>query len=151
MNDMLAQNLAFLLKGDKATQTAVAQQVGVGQPTISKWSKLAEIGSPSEPEFRKMALLARAMRVSLDDLAWRDLENDPPASASQSAGLDVDKLATLIETVEAAVERSGRRVPARTKARLLTALYRDDQASAASSAQAVQAALASILATMEET
>lgn len=69
---------------------------------------------------------------------------------SQSVGIDVEKLTDLLETVEAAVAKSKRQVPTRTKARLVAALYANEQASAAGSAQAVQAALASILATLED-
>ena len=74
----------------------------------------------------------------------------PNADLSQSVGLDVAKLTSLIESLEIAIAKVGHPVAARTKARLLARLYSDDQASAASSAEALQAALASILATLEE-
>ncbi len=74
--------------------------------------------------------------------------NAPPRT-SQSVGLDVGKLADLIETVEAAVAQSRRPLPARTKAKIIATLYSHDQAAAASSPQAVRVALASILASME--
>lgn len=68
---------------------------------------------------------------------------------SQSVRLNVEKLANLIETVEAAVTQSRRQLPAHTKAKIIATLYSHDQAAAASSPQAVQVALASILASME--
>lgn len=145
--DLLAKNLQFLTQTPGKGQTEAAAAIGVRQPAISKIAR----GETVEPGIRTVAGLAAFYGVSIDDLVGRDLAMAGIAPPSQSVGLDVDKLVTLIETVEAAIERSGRRVPARTKARLLSALYRDDQASAASSAQAVQAALASILATLEET
>lgn len=73
----------------------------------------------------------------------------PRASASQSAGLDVGKLADLLGTVEAAIEEAGVRVPPRVRARLVATLYVDEEASAAASAEKVGAALLGILATME--
>ena len=74
------------------------------------------------------------------------------AIPSQPQRLDTEKLADLLETVEAAILQSRRQVPVRTKARLVAALYADEQASAAASAQAVQAALSSILSvSLEET
>ena len=71
------------------------------------------------------------------------------ARASQPMGLDVAKLADLLATVEAATGKAGVRLPPRVKARLVASLYADKEASAAASAQAVQAALVGILATME--
>lgn len=75
------------------------------------------------------------------------------AAPSQPARLDTEKLADLLETVEAAIIQSRRQIPARTKARIVAALYADEQASAAASPQAVQSALSSILSSLslEET
>ena len=120
---MLAVNLAYLLRGDRAAQAAVAEAVGVGQPTISKWSRLAVTNSHSEPEFRKMARLARHMGVSLDDLAWRDLENDPPHSASQPMGLALDRMAVVLEVVDGAIADSRKRVPPKFRANLVKRVY----------------------------
>lgn len=77
-------------------------------------------------------------------------EGPEVAPASQSMGLDVEKLADLLETVEDAIAMSRRQVPARTKARVVAALYADERVSAAGSAEAVSAVLAGILATLEE-
>ena len=88
---------------------AIADKIGVSQPTISKWSRLEQTGSISEPEFRKMARLARVLNVSLEDLAWRDLRREPPRAPSQDSGLDVSKLAGLIEAIEATVTRRGKK------------------------------------------
>lgn len=75
MKDLLTKNLAYLLRGkDKAAQADIAFRTKVAQPTISKWGRLDETDSGSEPEFRSMARLALALDVSLDDLAYRDLE-----------------------------------------------------------------------------
>lgn len=145
--DFLAKNLQFLTQTPGKGQTEAAAAIGVRQPAISKIAR----GDTVEPGVRTVAGLAAFYGVSIDDLVGRDLSMEGVIPPSQAVGLDVAKLADLIETVEMAIERSGRRLPAKTKARLLAALYGDDQASAASSAQAVQAALASILATLEET
>jgi len=148
MNDMLAENLAHLLKGDPAVQAALAQKVGVTQPTISKWSRLAETKSTSEPEFRKIARLSRALGVSLDDLAWRDIANDPPGPASQPAGLDADKLALVLGIVEGAIADSRKRVPADFKARMIKRVYESQPTVSPDSAAAVQSALAGLLETI---
>jgi len=145
--DYLAKNLQFLTQTPGKGQTEAANAIGVRQPAISKIAR----GETGEPGYRTVAGLAAFYGVSVDDLINRDLSMEGVIGVSQPVGLEVAKLADLIETVEVAIERSGRRLPAKTKARLLAALYGDDQASAASSAQAVQAALASILATLEET
>lgn len=71
------------------------------------------------------------------------------STPSQYGGLDIAKLADLLGTVEAAVAEARIKLPPVVKARLVTTLYADKEASAAASAQAVQAALIGILATME--
>lgn len=68
---------------------------------------------------------------------------------SHPMGLDVGKLASLLATVESAVEQARIKLPPMVKARLVATLYADQGASAAASAQAVQSALVGILATME--
>lgn len=155
MTDLLAKNLAFLLKGDKNAQTAVAEAIGVTQPTISKWSQMHEKAVSSEPSFRNMAKLAARFKITLDDLGSRDLEVEGPsspagvASLSQRAGLDVAKLADLLSTLDSACEKARVRIPPRVRARLVASIYADEEASAASSPQAIQAALVGILSTME--
>jgi len=123
------------------TQEALAMACGwSGQSRIANY----ESGSASarEPKVSEVPLLAKALGVSVAELF-----DEVP---SQSQRLDAEKLADLLATVEAAIAQSGRQVPVRTKARLVAALYVDEQASVAGSAQAVQAALASILSLMEE-
>lgn len=71
------------------------------------------------------------------------------ASSSHPVGLDVGKLASLLATVESAVEKARIKLPPMVKARLVATLYADQGASEAASAQAVQSALMGILATME--
>ena len=149
MTDMLAENLAFLLKGDTDVQAKIAQSVGVTQPTISKWSRLAATKSTSEPEFRKMARLARALGVSLDDLAWRDIAKEPPHARSQPAGMDAVKLADLIEAVEATASDRGISLPPRFKARVVAALY-TSSGDEPLTAQAVRAALAAVMTSLED-
>lgn len=99
MTDYLAKNLAYLLKGDRATQNAIAEKTGVGQPTISKWSRMLVSGSASEPEFRSMARLCAAVGVSLDDLANRDIEESGPSPASQSVGFSDETISQALELV----------------------------------------------------
>ena len=147
---MLAANLAHLLKGDRDAQNTVADRVGVTQPTISKWSRMAETGSSSEPEFRKIAKLAQVLNVSLDDLAWRDLASLPPRSASQAVGLDPDKMTLVLDIVEGAIADSGKSVERKLKARMIKRVYEDKHALSGAAADAVRLALAGFLETVGE-
>lgn len=149
MDDMLAANLAFLLRGDKAAQTAIADKIGVSQPTISKWSRLEQTGSISEPEFRKMARLARVLNVSLEDLAWRDLRREPPRAPSQDSGLDVSKLAGLIEAIEATARDADLELDPRFKARVIAAYYANSGEEPLT-AQAIRTALTAVMKSLEE-
>ena len=124
---------------------------GLKQPDISK----IERGLHRSPEMH-VGPLAAALGVLPSDITRRvdemvGLAPTPSFEPSQPLGLDVEKLTDVLETVESAIVKSGKRIPPRTKARLVVAMYRDEQASAASSSQAVQAALFSLLASMEET
>lgn len=99
---MLTKNLAFLLK-DYEGQAELASYLEVSQPTISKWASLYRKGSDSEPEFRKMAKLAKHFGVSVDDLANRDLEAAGPSRSSQSAKLDLDRLGHALTSIDKAL------------------------------------------------
>jgi len=144
--DYLSQNISHLSSLPGYSEKEAEHATGIGQSAINKIAN----GRTKEAGYRTVSKLARFYGVSIDDLVNRDLSAAEPAGASHPVGLDSIKLADLIETVEAAIARSGVSIPSRTKARILAALYGDDQASAASSASAVQAAIAGILASMEE-
>lgn len=101
---MLAKNLAYLLRGDRFAQANLAEKVGVTQPTISKWSRMEQTGSTAEPEFRKIAKLARVVGVSLDDLAWRDVSSISSGSKSQPVGRDDANMAQAVELLHMLAE-----------------------------------------------
>ncbi|ADV26988.1 helix-turn-helix domain protein [Pseudoxanthomonas suwonensis 11-1] len=125
----------------KISRTALSAMTGVG------YSTLAELERGGMQTTTKLRVIAEALGVSL---SYLETGKGPKAGGpSQDSGLDVEKLTDLLETVEAAIAKSGRVVPPRIKARLVATLYRDEQASAAASAQAVQAALAGLLISME--
>lgn len=154
MNDLLAKNLAFLLKGDKKAQAQIAEKVGVSQGTVSKWANLYAKGSNSEPEFRSMARLAECLNVSLADLASRDLEIEGPShpllphqSLSQPVRLDTSRLALLIECMEGALRDSGRALDPARKARIIALMYAD--AGIQNTRDAVEAAMRGAFMTME--
>lgn len=126
---------------------------GLKQPDISK----IERGLHRSPEMH-VGPLAAALGVLPGDITRRVDEmvglvpvSAPAPQVSQAVGLDVEKLTDMVETVESAIAKSGRGISPRTKARLIVAMYRDEHASTAASSQAVQAALFSLLASMEET
>lgn len=70
--------------------------------------------------------------------------------ASQPVGLDVAKLAFLLEELEAALVEARQSLPPRTKARVVAALYADKEASAASSQENLRAMLRGIFVTRED-
>lgn len=136
-----------------STPQAAADAIGCSRPTVIRWEDdpaAISIGG------KYLNNAARAYKVRPE---WLQLQTDddgfpwhvdrPSPSPSQSTGLDVGKLADLLGTVEAAVEKARIKLPPMVKARLVATLYADKEASAAASAQAVQAALVGILATME--
>lgn len=146
--DFLIKNLRHLTTSQaQGSQGRASTAAGVGQPAISKIIN----GTTKMPGYATVAGLARHFGVSMDDLVWRDLEADGPSQPSQAVGLEPAKLASLIETVEAAAEQSGRTIPARLKARMVATLYAHDPELAASTPQTVQALLAGIMMTVEET
>lgn len=131
------------------SSTGLAKKLGVtDNPNAVAWNWLNRQGRLPEAYRKPLSKLG----VSIDWLnagEGRMLVTNVALHQSQAGGLNTEKLANLLETVEAAIAQSGRQVPVRTKARLVAALYGDEQASAAGSTQAVQAALTSILATLE--
>ncbi len=125
------------------SRTALAAMTGVG------YSTLAELERGGMQTTTKLRVIAEALGVQLSYLETGKGGKEP--AASQPAGLDVAKLADLLGTVESAIASARVTVAPMVKARLVASLYADKEASAASSARAVQAALASILSTMENT
>jgi hypothetical protein len=68
--------------------------------------------------------------------------------ASQSVGLDIEKLSTVLAVVEGAIKDSRKTVPPAFKARMIQRVYDSRHALTAESADAVQAALAGLLETL---
>jgi hypothetical protein len=131
-----------------SSRAALASKIGAGEnakQVAQQWVDRENVPDKYRIPLAKLHLSIDYINTGLGGV--RDIS----VPESQVLGIDVEKLSDLLETVEAAVAKSKRLVPPRTKARLVAALYVDEQASAAGSAQAVQAALASILATLEET
>lgn len=127
------------------SRTELARSTGIG------YSTLAELERGGMQTSTKLHVIAEQLGVSV---AWletgKGLKTARPAVApSQDSGLDVGKLADLLGTVEAAVEKARLKLPPKVKARLVATLYADKEASVAASAEKVQAALVGILATME--
>lgn len=125
------------------TREELAAYAGMAKTT------LADLELGTSKSSTKLHKLAERLAVNPD---WLETGRGVKevGAASQPVGLDVAKLTSLLETVEAAVTQARKIVPARTKARIVAALYADEQASAAGSAEAVRATLASILATLED-
>lgn len=145
MSDYLIQNLRFLSAQAERGQAGAGTAAGVGQPAVSK----ILTGKTQEPGYKTVLGLARHFGVSVDDLLNRDIEQDGKSAPSQPTGLDVAKLASLIETLDGAIADSKRDVPASTKARFLASLYADSHAHNTSS-EALRALIKSILGSLEE-
>jgi transcriptional regulator with XRE-family HTH domain len=146
------ESIGTRVKRERETQgisrTEFARRTGIGYSTI------AELERGGMATSTKIRLLAEALGVSIRWLeTGKGPKTDEEAKPSQPERLDTEKLIDLMETVEAAIIQSGRQIPTRTKARIVAALYADEQASAAASGQAVQAALSSLLSSLslEET
>jgi len=137
-------NLRRIRLSKGMTQEALAEACGwSGQSRIANYE--SSLPKAREPKVSEVPLLVKALGTTVAELFGEQ--------TSQPQRLDSEKLADLLETVEAAIIQSRRQIPARTKARIVAALYADEQASAAASPQAVQTALSSILSSLslEET
>lgn len=139
MSDFLAKNLAFLLKGDKSAQAAIAHKAQTTQPTISKWSRLQ-----GEPGFRSMARLCAAIGVSMDDLAFRDIREYGLSEVSQPARLDIPRLSVAIGALDTALDNLGLDWTPEAKAEVVSHLYSEFAGTIPSPAEAVAAALRAI-------
>jgi transcriptional regulator with XRE-family HTH domain len=127
-------NLKRLRIRAQLSQEQVALAFGkAGQSTIGNY----EAGK-REPKASEIPALARAVNASVGELLGVE-------EASQPMGPDPDKLADLIEALEAAAIQARREIPPRTKARLVASLYASN-----ANRETVKAALASILATLED-
>lgn len=120
----------------------LAERIGMPYPTLAGLENGDQAGST------KLHAIAAALGVRVDWLesgrgAQTGVADESPAY--HPMGLDTSKLADLIETVEAAAIQARRQLSPRTKARLVASLY-----TSSASGDAVTAALASILATLED-
>lgn len=126
---------------------AVADAFKVSGPTAHAW--LNGIHMPSVDR-----VLALALELETDFMSMYFGDSLRPARAagsnSHAARLDLEKLADLIETVEGALVKAQRKVPAPIKAELLIALYRDEQAAKEATPDRVLRALAQIMGKRED-
>lgn len=123
------------------TQQEMARIAGTTKQYVSQ----LESGRNQVPNSLILDAWARHFRVSLNWLLTGSEARQPSAQESQPVGLDVDRLTDLIETVEAAQIQASRAMPPRMKARIVASLYASNV-----SRDAVNAALAGILATLED-
>lgn len=78
MNIDMAKRLADRRKRAGFSQEALALELGVSRQAVSKWER-----SESSPDTDNLIALAQLYGVSLDDLLYKDVEDDPE-SASES-------------------------------------------------------------------
>ena len=128
------------------TQADIARACGIQPGSVSGWFGQ---GKPTKM-ISGDNLVASAILLGTS-AEYLMTGKGPRRASSQPVGLDVAKLNELLGTLEAAVEKARVRLPPRVKARLVASLYADQEASAASTPQAVESALIGILATMEST
>lgn len=126
---------ATTVDGKAPTQAEIARRLDTTSQAVNNW----ETRGISHQGAQK------AQRVFGVNAAWILTGSGPVRVSSQPVGLDVAKLADLIETVEASAIQARRDIPPRTKARILASLYASN-----ASREAVDAALVSIFATMED-
>lgn len=133
VDDIRRENLEKLVK-ENGTQAALARRVGVSPNQLSQWLGKGTARNISSDSARMIEAACEKPH------GWLDVRHDE----SQSARLDATKLAHLIEVVDSAAAKANRPISARAKAQIVVSLYESEQVPAA-----VEAALASILASME--
>lgn len=134
------------IRAERESQGISRQELArAGGIAVTTLSDLELGGSKSTTALHK---IAARLSVSAD---WLETGRGPKAAAdrSQLVGIDVEKLAGLIEALESAMQQSGRPLAPRTKAKVIATLYVKDQAQAASSPESVKALLASLLDVLE--
>lgn len=71
MNNKNLNRLKVVLAEKNISNKALAEQIGVGQATLSKW-----VTNTSQPSLESLLKIATALKVSLDDLVRIPQEND---------------------------------------------------------------------------
>lgn len=139
---IVAANITKLIDQlqDRPDREVLAGKMGMSGKTLGN----LRAGS-GNPTLKNLSAAAKYLKVQ----PWELLHPDRGA-ASQSAGLDVAKLADLLGSIEAALKKFRAELSPKKKARLVATLYADKEASAAASPEAVEAMLIGILATMEK-
>lgn len=86
-----SQNIRLLRKAAKMTQLDLGDYLGVGHVAVSSYEK-----GLVTPKFEGLIKLSELFNVSLDDLVFKDLSQDP----AQKAASDLDKDALLKQLMQ---------------------------------------------------
>lgn len=129
----------------------VGEESKVSQSWLQRYMKPDNASGIQKANAVKVGQLATYFGVSVDDLTKRDLSHasSQSQSHSQSARLDVDRLAGLIEAVEQAADDEGLNLPPRMRARFVAALFLKHSGEPLTG-DAMRAALSALMSSLEE-
>lgn len=82
MNIDMAKRLADRRKRAGFSQESLALELGVSRQAVSKWER-----SESSPDTDNLIALAQLYGVSLDDLLYKDVEDDPESAIDSEAAV----------------------------------------------------------------
>ena len=82
MNIDMAKRLADRRKRAGFSQESLALELGVSRQAVSKWER-----SESSPDTDNLIALAQLYGVSLDDLLYKDVEDDPESTIDSEAAV----------------------------------------------------------------
>lgn len=99
----IGQNIRFLRKSKKMSQTELAEQLGLNMASLSTYER-----ERSEPTISTLAQIAEFFGISIDDLVFRDLTKKEEAESSQQKSMlsyaeDLEAGRKTVDEVEAEV------------------------------------------------
>lgn len=105
----LSKNIKVLRKSQKLSQSEISEALGVNSSSISMYE-----GDKSVPSFDVLLKMSEIFGVSLDDLVFRDIENEglsgSPKAVPEAKDATEDRLITLLEQRVKMLEREIARV-----------------------------------------
>lgn len=147
--DYTRANIEYL-RGRRSIKQ-VGEESLVGQSWLQRYMHPEKPSGIRKANAEKLGQLARYFGVSVDELTKDELSGGVQIrpTQSQSARLDVGKLAGLIEAVESAAGDSELEMDARFRSRVIAALYANSGEEPLT-ANAVRAALLAVMSSLEE-
>lgn len=146
----LGQRLREERQAAGLSMQALADAAGVTKQAIAQ----IERGNTSRPEARTLEPIARKLGLRLRwllDETGTKRSSDPEEPASQAVGIDIPKLSSAIETIEAAEAKARMRLSPIKRAKLIALVYTELSGAVTDANETASMALAAILKTFQET